>query len=317
MTFLSLILVLAAGILPGGKASLEALQPRDSVLVADQFEYGVRLDSVETGTVLMFQDLGEYPVFKSDSLVLVRDWKIDTLRQSRNTADITAKVRLAPFEEGSYELPVIAVMRVLPNGQTDTLLFEPAALEVVPIPVDTATFVINDLKGQMRYPLTFKELLPYIIGALLLAALIVLVVFLVRRYSRKADGSDPDEPPYLRALRELDRYRDARYDAPELQKAYYSGLTDTLKNYIVSRFPDIDALEMTTAELFAALKGRNELTPQLYSDSKDLFELADFVKFAKHTATKDENRKSMQTAVGFVTSTYQIELEEERKSDVL
>ena len=48
-----------------------------------------------------------------------------------------------------------------------------------------------------------------------------------------------------------------------------------------------------------------------------MFELADFVKFAKHTATRDENLASLSTAVNFVTSTYQTELEEEREKDVL
>ena len=46
---------------------------------------------------------------------------------------------------------------------------------------------------------------------------------------------------------------------------------------------------------------------------KELFELADFVKFAKFTASDDDNSKALPTAVRFVTSTYQTELDEENK----
>ena len=74
---------------------------------------------------------------------------------------------------------------------------------------------------------------------------------------------------------------------------------------------------MTTDELFGALKGCDGIRPDVFTETRSLFELADFVKFAKHTASRDENVKALSTAVGFVTSTYQTELEEERKKDVL
>jgi len=71
---------------------------------------------------------------------------------------------------------------------------------------------------------------------------------------------------------------------------------------------------MTTAEIFDALKGNATLTPELYTDAKDLFELADFVKFAKHTVSNEENARALPTAVRFVTSTYQTNLEAEQAS---
>ena len=39
-----------------------------------------------------------------------------------------------------------------------------------------------------------------------------------------------------------------------------------------------------------------------------------FVKFAKHTASDEENARALPTAVRFVTSTYQTVLEEEQQS---
>ena len=44
---------------------------------------------------------------------------------------------------------------------------------------------------------------------------------------------------------------------------------------------------------------------------KDLFERADFVKFAKYIATPEDNATVLPQAVRFVTSTYQTQVEEE------
>ena len=72
----------------------------------------------------------------------------------------------------------------------------------------------------------------------------------------------------------------------------------------------ISQLEMTTAELFDALKDCTCLTPELFAALKELFERADFVKFAKHVADDKENAEALPLAVLFVTSTYQSDIEE-------
>ncbi|MCQ2143210.1 MAG: hypothetical protein MJY56_03980, partial [Bacteroidales bacterium] len=59
------------------------------------------------------------------------------------------------------------------------------------------------------------------------------------------------------------------------------------------------------------LKSETDLAEDLREALRDLFERADFVKFAKHTATREENAAVLPSAVRFVTSTYQKEVEEE------
>ena len=305
------VLALSIGLVPSGEAFLKPLQERDSILVADQVEYGFELDSVARGTLLALPDFS--PV-SNDTLTLVRGWQIDTLKSGRKKAPashlkIRGSIVLAPFEEGEYHLPELLVARNA-GGKTDTLVFSPQVMTVKTMPVDTATFVIHDIKGQIEYPVTFVEVLPYILGSLVLAALIFLAVWLVRRGKARQEELAHKDPPHIIALRELDKYRSDKYWAPEKQKAFYSGITDALKNYIDARF-GVDAPEMTTAELFAALKSEKELTPELFGEMKDLFERADFVKFAKFVASEQENASALPSAVRFVTSTYQTEIEEE------
>mgnify|MGYP006873120808 FL=1 len=316
MKLLTLILAAVLDIVPAGPAWLRQLQPRDSILIADQIEYGFQLDSVPDGTALALPDFG--PV-SGDTLTLVRSWQLDTtarlrVRQpgSRDRSrryNIRGSIVLAPFEEGTYQLPDIPVLL----GR-DTLLFEGLEMEVRTMPVDTATFVLHDIKGQMTYPLTFRELLPWIGGILLLCALIALLIWLIRRRSKAgAEAAAKKDPAYIVALRELDKWRGDKFWAPDKQKAFYSGITDILKVYIEDRF-GVDAPEMTTAELFAALRERQDLPEALRAEMQEVFECADFVKFAKHTASDEENARALPAAVRFVTSTYQTVLEEEQKS---
>lgn len=306
---LSAVQTFAGGIVPAGKPFLRQLTERDSILVADWLEYGFELDSVSAGVSIGLQDFSEA---SNDTLTLVRNWTIDTLpvgktgrrhAKSRGLYRLRGSVILAAFEEGAYELPQIAVRRV-GEDFIDTLLFEPVRFDVKSIPVDTATFVIHDIKGPVRYPLTFVEVIPYAAGALLLAALAFLTVWLVRKRMAGRGNDVADEPSYIVALRNLDRFRDAKYWAPDKQKAMYSGITDTLRTYIEDRF-GVNAEEMTTAEIFSALEGCRDIAEDLFLETRELFELSDFVKFAKHTASDDENKRAIPTAVRFVTSTYQ------------
>ena len=315
MKLLTLILAAVLDVVPSGQAFLKQLTQRDSVLVADQLEYGFRLDSVKPGTMLALQDFSE---ISNDTLTLVRGWKIDTLKRSDSGMQIQGSIVIAPFEEGEYNLPQIAVLRESASGKVDTLLFEPSVLEVKTMPVDTATFVMHDIKGQMGYPLTFREILPWIAALWLVAALVILIVSLVRmRRSRSAgELSHSDDPPHIVALRRLDKFRGNSFWTPDRQKTFYSGITDALKDYIDARF-GVDAPEMTTSELFSALKKEKDITPELYSELRELFERADFVKFAKLIADDEQNAAALPVAVRFVTSTYKVEPEEGRKEDVL
>ena len=298
------------GIVPSGEAFLEQLQKRDSVLIADQLRYGFRLENVKAGTVLGLPDLSKGVM---DSIELVRDWKIDTLKIRRKTQEMNLEGSfvITSFDEGKYELPDIAVQMTTPDGKIDTLLFAGKDLEVLSMPVDTTTFKPHDIKGQIRYPLAFKEILPYIIGIQLLAMIIILVVSLLKMRKKNESGEGGvKEPAYIVALKKLDKFRGNKLWEPEKQKQFYSGVTDVLREYIAARF-GVGAMEMTTAEIFEGLKDK-EIPQEIMEETRNLFVTSDLVKFAKMTVSDDENVKAVPSAVRFVTTTWKSEEEEEK-----
>lgn len=321
MKRLLIISLLLAGTLAGaqslrkeaGSCFLEPLEARDSVLVADQLRYGIQLENVTEGTPLALPELK----FEKDAPVeVVRSWQLDSVRVSKRKEtparyDIRASLLLTAWMGGSYTLPDIPILM---DG--DTLVFKAPTepLEVTELPVDMETFQAHDIKDQVKFPYTLAELFPWIYGGILvLLALTALILFLIYR-EKKTEEIRQSEPAHIRALRQLDKYRGQQYWKPEQQKNFYSGVTDALREYIASRY-GVGALEMTTAEIFQDLKN-SDIPEDLYQEMQALFERADFVKFAKFTATDQENATVLPQAIRFVTTTYQTEIEEE-SNDVL
>lgn len=290
------------------EAFLRQLQKRDSVLIADQLSYGAALEGLKEGTVLQLPEYDKNQL--TEGVEVVKPWALDTLKKRKDNVDVEASLTITSFDEGEYTLPDIRIARTLPDGSTDTLVFKGKSLTVTTIPVDTANFTVHDIRGQIGYPLTFAEVVPYI-GAVLGAILLAAIIFFVIRYirgKRKAVAAPP-EPAHIVALRKLDSLRGNKYWAPEKQKLYYSGITDALREYIAARY-GFGAMEMTTAEIFKAVKGTE--FPDSYKEPlKDLFETSDFVKFAKMTVDDDYNAKALPLAVRFVTETYQEEIEKD------
>lgn len=305
-------------VIPVKGAFLKQLQERDSVLVADQLLYGFRLDGVAEGTQLV---LPELPEEQDMRLMYLTPWVMDTLKVTKAKEegkpallDLAGSVLITSFEEGLYELPQIALQRMSSDGVLDTLVFDPVRLEVKTMPVDTATFQPHDIKAQIRYPVTVQEVLPWLGLFWVVSIIVILIVCLIMMLKRK---NDPEyvrkDPAHIVALRELDKYRGSQMWAPEKQKVFYSGVTDALREYISERY-GIGAMEMTTAEIFGQMKG-TDVPEQLQKDAKELFDRADFVKFAKYVASEDENAATLPLAVRFVTETYQAEIVAEEEKE--
>ena len=296
----------------GGETFLEPIQKRDSVLVADQLRYGITLEDITEGTPLVLPQL---KLEKDAPVEILGEWQVDSVRVSRRKEtparyNIKASLLLTTWMGGSFHLPDLPV---LVNG--DTLVFKAPAepLEVKELPVDMESFQAHDIKPQVKFPYTFKEIFPWVLAALGFVGLMLILYRLIQNRRKRTREEEKAEPAHIRALRKLDKYRGDKFWKPENQKTVSSGVTDALREYIVSRY-GVAAMEMTTAEIFAGLKD-SDIPEDLYKEMKTLFETADFVKCAKFTATDEDNAKVLPQAIHFVTATYDQEIAEQAGQD--
>ena len=285
---------------------------RDTILIGDQIEWIIPLE-MAPGEKYFLEDIADPP---APGVEIIRPIQIDTVSSNRKQIKVEGKVILTSFDSGSYYLPPLIAMIEREGGAIDTLYMEGPTLEVTTIPIDTATYVIKDIRGQIKYPLKFKEVLPWLLAALLLAFLIWALVrwIRMRRANRTFMGRPiVKDPPHIVALRALDKIRKQKLWQNDKQKQFFTEVTDALRVYIADRF-GIVALERPSREMLSDLK-QQAIEEKLYDDMEALFTRADLVKFAKYQASEPECEEVIPSAVRFVNATYMQEIDDEKKEE--
>lgn len=269
------------------KASLDSTE----IVVGDQVRLRVELRMPELVKV--------EPVTKFDSLVngveLVEARKADTVRRY-GTFVITQDFMLTSFDSGYYEIPPLKYMV---NGETiysSPLKFSVYNYEIGVEPKE-GQVMIMDIKDVYKPPFDWFGLIPFLIIFHLFVVVVALLLFLYFKFVKNrnglaAEGADKAEEVDDRtidqiALDELNKMKAARLWAqPDMEKAYFTQLTDILREYLGCRF-DVRAKEMTSYEMIDALKYEIEMSPVL-SDFKAICQMSDMVKFAKQKPSAEE-----------------------------
>ena len=184
---------------------------------------------------------------------------------------------------------------------------EPLLLSVFTVKVDTS-LAIKDIKSPLGVPFSISEVLPYAIPALIAVALIILGIYLYKKYRKKPEKiiiRKPKIPPHITALRELEKLENEKLWQQNKIKLYHSMLTEIVRSYIEHRF-NVVAMELTTAETIQCLKNV-DLNGEINEKLKQLLYLADMVKFAKAKPIASEHELSFKNAVDFVKETIPVE----------
>jgi len=117
-------------------------------------------------------------------------------------------------------------------------------------------------------------------------------------------------PAHKKALNEIDKIKSEHMQVSENQKEYYTKLTDTVRLYIQERF-GFNAMEMTSNEIIYRLRESGD--QKSIDELHELFETADLVKFAKHSALINENDLNLVNAIKFIDDTKTATEETEEK----
>jgi hypothetical protein len=224
------------------------------------------------------------------------------------------------FDSGSYRIPPYW-FNVDMDGNLDSIPSNGVTLNVYSMQIDT-TKGPTDIKMPYGAPLTLKEVTPYILGVILIGAIIFFILYSIKRKKNNqpifARPPKPKEPAHIVALRELDRIKTEKVWQKGKTKQYYSELTDAVRAYIEDRF-EIRAMEQTTDETIDSFKAQKGLINEKnFTNLTQLLQLADLVKFAKYQPLPDDDNLSLVNSYFFVNDTKKEEqkkAEEEKKDD--
>ena len=204
------------------------------------------------------------------------------------------------FDSGVYVIPSYAI--TVENGDYNNVLrTEPLAFAVNTYKVDEQQGNY-DIVAPYQTPLNFAEILPWLLwiaGGLLVAALAVW--YIIRRKKNKplfAAEKKVYVPPYVIAMKELERLKGEKLWQAGKVKEYYTRLTDTVRQYVADEL-QIPAMEQTSFETVQALERNTLVDARDVEQVSGMLQAADFVKFAKSTPLPEENMKNLEIAYDF------------------
>ena len=231
---------------------------------------------------------------------LVTMSKIDTISKNESVYILQQKYTITSFDSGSY---IFKIGPFVINGK-DSMFANPINLYVNTLKVDTAKDV-KDIKTPYKAPLEWAEIWPWLRWFLLGLVIIAILVYFLWRYFSKADDYESEktqEPPYTIAFRELERLKDEQLLESGKIKEYHSRLSDIIRVYIEKRF-SVTALELTSDEILNIFRDTDLVNSELFNQLKQIFKVADLVKFAKHIPLENENALSLKNAYSFINET--------------
>ena len=258
------------------------------IRIGEQFQYKLIIDETENVIIPKLESVKGLEVL--DSL------KLDTIENK-----LIQKYILTGFDSGAFYIPRQQIFIKNQAYFTDSLL-----ISVATVAVDTSKvkkFPIKGIKGEPYQFDDFKKYIYWLLGVLIVA--ITTLYFALRKTDKTISATFiPKLAPYQEALQSLKILDDKLLWQNNKVKAYYSELTEIVRNYI-ERELNIPALEQTTNELVEKLtdfSNLNSITTDKETIQKleKLLNQSDLVKFAKSKPLANEiefDRKNAEVII--------------------
>ncbi|HLN73880.1 MAG: hypothetical protein ACM3O8_03120 [Methylococcaceae bacterium] len=284
------------------KASIDSTH----MLIGDQIKLNLEIEKPSDMEI-------QFPVVPdtlNKNIEVVKKLPLDTFKiKDKDRIRLTQSYLISSFDSGRHVIPAFTFI-MKHNNMKDSISTNALNLEVMTMKLDTTKGPV-DIKTPYGAPVTLSEVTPYILGTMLLGAILFFIFYYVRWKKKNVPmfvkPEKPKDPAHVIALRELDRIKTQKLWQQEKIKQYYSEVADTVRNYIQDRF-GIPAMEQTSAETIMVFKDRKELiNNDCLNEVQHILSLADLVKFAKYTPLPDDNNQTLMNAYFFVNQTKQEE----------
>jgi hypothetical protein len=299
-----LILLLAFVLLPTKAQDVTVTAAFDSsrIYIGDQINYTITVNQPAGLTLHL-------PLLKDTlckTIEIISGPVMDSASVDNQRLKIVSKYLITSFDSGFYQVPP-TYAEIKNESGIKRFYSGYAPLEVMRVkiaPADTSAKIFDIVKPY-RAPVTIGEILPWVLLAVLAAALVWGTIKLIRKFMKQKKEPEivinPD-PAHVIAFRELEKLRDQQLWQKGEVKLYYSRLTEILRQYLENRY-GVYSLEMTTSETLEALLRTGFRKDHLYTSLKTILNGSDLVKFAKYKPEPIENDEHFQNSWAFVEAT--------------
>ncbi len=262
-----------------------------------------------------------------DKLEIV-DISLDTIFTQKQINHFLVNYTITSFDSGYYVIPPQLIIN---KNTNDTLESQALRFAVATLVLDTTKQnAIFDIKAPIEAPWTLYEFLsenyPYLLLGLLLIALIIAVLWFIKKQKNREQTPVkkliPKEAAHIVALRELEDLKEKKLWQSDRVKPYYVELSNIVRNYLENRFR-VKSLEQTSQEILDTLKHGKILSDEQLLQLNQILSTADMAKFAKAKPLANENDLALKNAFDLIENTKliseeveMIEVEEEQISKV-
>ena len=269
-----------------------------NIKIGEQIEYKISVQA-PADAVVVFPDGQAF-----GALEMVKTNPTDTLKEAGKFR-LEKAYYLTQFDEGKYTIPQQKIQISHKDFYTDSLL-----VEVHNVAVDTLKQPLYDAKpiAEVTSPSSFRLWLWIVLGlVVLLFSATALYFFIFRKKKLSAEEERKKLPPFERAIQDLKDLQNSKYLIESQHKAYYTRLTDIVKEYLEDEV-HILAKESTTDELLAKVTalqqtGKLHLSEETINNLKRVLQNADLVKFAKSKPSDNNAEYDRETIERVVIKT--------------
>jgi hypothetical protein len=297
-----LIFILIFGPIHAQRIKATASLDSTNILLGDQVKLFLEID-YPANINIIFPNIPNTIV---ENIEVLKRFEPDTFEtDNENYQKQIQSFLITSFDSGSYRIPPFW-FKISHNNRIDSVPTNGVTLNVYSLPIDT-TRGPTDIKMPYDAPLTLKEVTPYILGVILIAAILFFIFYAIRRRKNNKPlfviPKKPKEPAHIIALRELDRIKNEKIWQQGKTKQFYSEVTEVLRRYIEDRF-EIPAMEQTSVETLESFRNQRELIKKkTYENLHMILDTADLVKFAKYKTLPDDDNMTLVNAYFFVDDT--------------
>ncbi len=263
----------------------------DSVLVGDRIHCTINLRHPASETVTVENT----PPALAGAFELISKKQLSSAPRAGSRKE-SFEFEYAVFGAGQQPLPPFTVTHRDGAGTiTKKVTYSPSSSVFVRALTDSTMHELRPIKPPLKPSIPLLLIMPVILGALGTAGVVLLLLFLVKRFVRKSAEDVDSGQVAQRKLRKLGSSLSAGMPPHEC----YEELSNIMRTFLETHYR-ISALEAVTQEIERDLK---KLGVAGFESIMNLLKQADLVKFADSRPDAEESRQSLHKASEVIKST--------------